>query len=490
MSRVFTSRILIPASALLLCHTSCKPRAYNSKPKSLEEMQRQKASTPMPGFALGFAQDKKIPHQVFRDTLVVKKFETEADLDKYLRDAIRIEFGKLSEAQYDLLMGRFGGQKLVPWDANRTTPYAIEDFLHPKIQAYSGRWLHTTTLSAKGIPDSWRTFIPGEPLVETVGNDMNCWTTAYDVIRDWWTPVAKMKGIIGFYDGRYVTESLKNSKYFDKVLDLSANEAWGNTAAWNKGRQVGDLLFIENPNLPESPGHLALWLDNDLYFEKTNGGDTEPIRLTHISDILGLYPKHTERVSFYRIKAGATPPSAFDFQKVGENLINDPLPPPWKGTLTQTMNAGLFGGSTGISLNNLIEFNIMADGKTNRASFIGADNLLNFVQGERVCWSTETFKGTYTYQISSTGKLSVRNASGKEVAALKGTESLLEQDTEGQKAPGVVKFPAGGKTLALNWQTDKFGATTILLSHPGVSDEISMQCARNPNELFKGLAKK
>ena len=395
---------------------------------------------------------------------------------------MKIEFPKLNQSQYNTLMQRYGGQNLVPFSENRAKPYILEDFLHPKIQAYNGRWLHTSVMSTAGIPDSWRTFLPDKPLVNAVINDMNCWTTAYDVIRDWHTPFNQMQGIIGFYDGALVTKSLKNTQFFEKIVVLEAEEAWSMPQKWNENRQVGDILYIENPTVRGTPGHMAIWLDNDLYFEKTNGGNTEPIRLSHVSNILGQYTKQVERVSFFRPKSNVKIPSALDFQREIELKAAEPLPPAWKGNLISYANYGMGGGVTSISLSKLISFKMTAEPETGRATFQGADNYLNFVNGEAVCWSTSPSQ--FQYQISHLKQLSVRNATGKEVASLPGQTKFEDFQSGDKKATSALKFASSDKTLLLYSHMPQSGQVQIFLNHPGVADSIPMECARDLRALF------
>jgi hypothetical protein len=91
-------------------------------------------------FKLKFAVTNQIPHKTFRENLKSSLVNDPNFGNKAFR--IHIEFGKISETHYKLLMERYGGQNLVPFDSAKN--YDLVDFLPPKIQALGNRWLIST----------------------------------------------------------------------------------------------------------------------------------------------------------------------------------------------------------------------------------------------------------------------------------------------------------------------------------------------------------
>jgi hypothetical protein len=366
--RILAVMLALPCSLILY---ACKDRSYNAKQKTLEPVERKLSLVPVTDFELGFAKREGIPHVVFEDAVTPRE-EPETTYQ-----FTRVEFPDLSEKNYKKLMGRYGGQGLVPWEQGRTVPYQLEDFLHPKIQALAGRWLKSTIETAEPLPASWRTYIEGEPLVPTISNDMNCWNTSFEVLRDWFTPFAKMTGIVGYIDGSVAGEILLGPKFMavEQVFQ-SPDDLGAFSRVSNKDREVGDLLYIHRfpSDMKMDAAHTAIWIDEDLYFDKPNSGDTLPFRIARSREV--LEPYLGSEMQFARVRKDAPRfPTQFELA-MAEEKGRDPLPEAYRGRITTSQVLSFGGGSSAVALNRLVEFPVKQSVSSRRAEFDGAEKLL------------------------------------------------------------------------------------------------------------------
>jgi len=149
----------------------------------------------VPDLKIGFAEKNGITnYKVYRVT--VNKDMTVEERRRYV---VRIAFDALAESQYRLLMGHYGGQGFVPYDSSRH--FELTDFLPPKMQTYVDQWIMSTWQDDKRIPlDGQSPCLSGQPV--SLGATMNCWTSAFEMLREWGKPWASTQGKVAYFGPR------------------------------------------------------------------------------------------------------------------------------------------------------------------------------------------------------------------------------------------------------------------------------------------------
>jgi hypothetical protein len=451
---------------------SCKPRTYNSggSTQSLNSMCRL-YSNPVSDFKLGFAEKNGITnYKVFRD--IVNKDES---VDETRRYVVRVVFHGLTEPQYKLLMGHYGGQGFVAYDPNRC--FELTDFLPPKMQAYVDRWLVTSVSPDSRIPSDWQSPYLLSEVVDS-GVTMNCWTTAYEMLREWGKPWAQTQGKLAYF-GPEDAEKLmtKNSRAIALQQPL-ARSAWNEAkiAERNAGRLPGDLLHIRTQFSFIGPAHAALWIDDDLYFEKTNSSSDDPIRLAFYADVIRPYLSQDTAempmtMEFLRFKPGslAAQESIAGRDPWGREGLTA-LPPEVKKSTIFTLDLGMGGGLKEFSANRILTFPIGRDPKTGRATLQGAGEMKNFLLSNELCKSSKYGDWKFSYKVTTDLQLFVFNPEGKEIARISGKR--------GSTNGGLAEFRTSDKVLTVKQEG---GASTMnfSLDHPGVNSAIGLICGRS-----------
>jgi hypothetical protein len=459
------------ALVLSSCVTVRPP--LKSTPSTLDPMTKL-ASKVVPDFKLGFAEKNGITkYTVYQDT--VNDDAMVEDTRKYV---VRIVFNELTEEQYKLLMNHYGGQGFVPYDSNRK--FELIDFLPPKLQAYINRWMITTEQVDARIPQEWQSpYHPNEPV--KTGVTMNCWTTAFEMLREWGKPWNASQGKIGYF-GPADAEKLftRNTSVIAKQETLPRTE-WGvaSIEGRNRGRLPGDLLHIKTKYSYFGPAHVALWIDEDLYFEKTNSYSDDPIRLAFYSDVIKPYLEQDDVdrpmvMEYIRFK-----PNSFATQEslAGQDPFDreglTPLPEEVKKNVVFTLDLGMGGNLKEFSANRILTFPIVRDEKTGRATLKGAEDLKSFLVSNEICRSSYSPDLKFNYKVTVDLQLFVFNAQGKEVARIQGKR--------GGANKVLAEFRTSDKVLTVS----RMNTTSPLfsLNHPGVSSDITLGCIRS--DVFK-----
>ena len=424
----------------------------------------------MPDFKLGFAEKNGITnYKVYRDT--VNKDMTVEENRRYV---VRIAFDALTETQYGLLMDHYGGQGFVPYDSSRH--FELTDFLPSKKQAYVDHWIMTTSQDDKRIPPDWQSpYLAGQPV--SLGATMNCWTTAFEMLREWGKPWASTQGKIAYFGPRDAEGIFTKNSSAISLQQPLPRAAWSTTkiAERNAGRLPGDLLHIRTRSSIFGPAHAAIWIDDDLYFEKTNSASDDPIRLAFYSDVVSPYLKQDDEkqpttMEFIRFK-----PNSLPSQEVLAGI--DPwgrqglsaLPDDVKKSTIFTLDQSMGGNLKEFSANRILTFPIVRDPKTGRATLQGADNVKNFLISDELCRSGDREGLSFKYKVTTALQLFIFNAEGKEIARIGGKRG---------GANGIVgEFRTSDKVLTV---THEHAASfSFTLKHPGVNDDITLYCARS-----------
>lgn len=466
------SKLLIFFIAFPFSLASCKQRIFHSEtaPRTVSRMQRF-LSTPVDNFKLGFAEKNGITnYRVFRDIV-----NQDTSVEERRRYVVRIVFDKLTEAQYKLLMAHYGGQGFVPYDASRQ--FELTDFLPPKMQAFVDHWLVTTSGPDARIPSDWQSpYLPDEPVVS--GVTMNCWTTAFEVLREWGKPWSSSSGKLAYFGPLHAEKMLTNNKSAIVLQQPLVRADWTTTRVQerNAGRLPGDLLHIRTKYSTIGPAHVALWIDDDLYFEKTNSSSNDPIRLAFYSDVVKPYldqddPELPMMMEFLRFKATALPePESIAGRDPFDREGLSPLPEDVKKNTIFTLDLGMGGNLKEFSANRILSFPLERNPETGRASLRGAKEISHFLISDDLCQSVKDrfSDSSFSYKVKTGPQLFVFNGAGKEIARIAGKRGGSQ---------GIVgEFRTSDKVLTV---TRKDANSFIfVLNHPGISSNISLQCVR------------
>ena len=443
----------------------------NNKDGSTNELKTLENMVPISSevvdFKLGFAEKNGITdYKVFRDVV-----NADERLDASRRYVVRIVFEPLTHDQYKLLMTHYGGQEFVPYEPDRI--YQLIDFLPPKMQAYVNRWLIPTQQRDQRIPLDWQhPFLEG-PVSTSVA--MNCWTMAYEILREWGKPWSSSEGKLAYFGPLDAEKIMTRNEKAILSKESLPREDWekSKVTTRNKGRKPGDLLEIETKYSTFGPAHVALWIDDDLYFEKTNIGSDQPIRLVFYSDVISNYlaqddPKKPMTMDFIRFKPSALPnqESLAGRDPLGRNDLS-PLPGDLKEKIIFTLDMGLGGSLKEFSANRILTFPIGRDTRTGRANLIGADLLKNHLISDELCYGKGSGSAPLSYKVTTAMQLFVFNSDGFEIARISGQKSGSDET--------LAEFPTSSKVL----KVVKDGGTFRLV-HPGYNEDgVFLNCARS-----------
>lgn len=421
-------------------------------------------------FKLGFAEKNGITnYTVFQDTV-----NNDVNVEAIRRYVVRIKFDKLTEGQYKLLMDHYGGQGFVPYDPNRE--FELIDFLPPKMQAYVDHWLISTQQVDARVPQDWQSpYQPEEPIA--TGATMNCWTTSFEMLREWGKPWTSSEGKIAYF-GPLDAETLltKNAGAID-LQQLLPRTHWeiSKLAERNLGRKPGDLLHIRTKFSYIGPAHTALWIDDDLYFEKTNSYSDDPIRLAFYADVVKPYleqddPDSPVAMEFLRFKRNSLPSQE---SLVGRDPFQrpdlTPLPNDVKQNIIFTLDLGMGGSLKEFSANRILTFPIVRDERTGRATLKGAQDMKAFLITNELCRSSRYNDVKFSYKVTTDLQLFVFNAQGKEIARINGKRVGVNNV--------LAEFRTSDKALTVSRQNE--ASPSFTLNHPGVSDSITLNCVRS-----------
>jgi len=176
--------------------------------------------------------------------------------------------------------------------------YTLIDFLPQAMQALSGKHF----VQQKEV-FSLPYFVKGKEQRQkdqTCLFLINCWGFAYNMLYYSRLPPAEGGGG-GAKSGLFFSvasptiafDAFWDSQYFDHVQSSSENPALlTDFSARNANLQPGDLILIWHKNQGVEPflDHVAIFIDDDLYYEKSGTGDDVPFRLNDFNGLSAAWP--------------------------------------------------------------------------------------------------------------------------------------------------------------------------------------------------------
>jgi hypothetical protein len=169
------------------------------------------------------------------------------------------------------------------------TRYTLIDFLPSQMQALSGKHFAQQT-SVFSLPF----FVKGQEskqMNQTCLFLINCWGFAYNMLYYSRLPPEQSNVNTLFFSVSAPTiayDAFWDLKYFDKIQSSIDNPALlTDKYVRNTALIPGDVILIWHKNQKGVPylDHIAIFIDDDLYYEKSGTGNDVPFRL---NDFIGL----------------------------------------------------------------------------------------------------------------------------------------------------------------------------------------------------------
>lgn len=222
---------------------------------------------------LGADKKKSCSHQLNEVKNIAYQCQIITDSSNPLKvwqDRVSFQFGKLSAAEFNHLSNIYSGwsesKSAVTYSRDRD--YQLVDFLPPIIQALdSHRFIpESTKLSNHNLEKSLPADIPKQLY-------LNCWGVIYEVLRMAYEPQTQPTIFMG--QGSIVLDLLrKNSEQLMTFQEPEDNIPPSMT-------QPGDIILImhQSSSGQEYLDHIAIMIDDGIYFEKAGTGAEVPIRI-------------------------------------------------------------------------------------------------------------------------------------------------------------------------------------------------------------------
>lgn len=201
----------------------------------------------------------QVPHSLSRKTISGGRYA----FDLYQHELL---FEPMNAAEFALLKQTYGSwsqaKSSVSYTAGRR--YQLQDFLPPLVQALFNRKYQEDIATIAGPNGS-------SLQASTVAN---CWGTVYEVMREAQRPQAEVSIFYAHDDA--MQSFIRNNNYSSLVKPFSKSKAdFATAAARNENMQPGDILVVGDEYLY----HMAIFVDDDLFFEKSGSGDSTMFRL-------------------------------------------------------------------------------------------------------------------------------------------------------------------------------------------------------------------
>lgn len=246
-----------------------------------------------------------IPHKATKQAFATRG-EKEMTDHRHATDnhTLQVEVGPLTPEQHKALSASLAGSALAP--AYRPGGvYRLEEFLPPAVQALHGKqfrpieevYAWPTVENEEGSKELED--IENFALMETpLGTLINCWTTAYEVLRTWKTGAAELD--ITWMSRTRATEFFTEEQM--GRLKPKATLAFGDALVFTAYDEGASQKLVQ---------HVAIFVTSGLYFEKTDSSQDDAFRFISEKDIMAKYRKiFGKKLQFghYRLKPGATFP--------------------------------------------------------------------------------------------------------------------------------------------------------------------------------------
>lgn len=197
-------------------------------------------------------------HQVLRREIEGGRY----DFDRYDH---QIVFDPMSQAEFNSLKQIYSSFSLVKNNVQFVpgASYTLADFMPPIVRALLG-W-HFTEEVSEILLDKRQKIL--------ANSVVNCWGAAFEVLREARLPEGVFSAFYAHDD--VMQKFLRDARYSQVVKFYSKNSSDYATAQLrNAGLKPGDLLLVGDTWLY----HVAIYIDDDLFFEKSGSGSRTMFR--------------------------------------------------------------------------------------------------------------------------------------------------------------------------------------------------------------------
>ncbi|NBW82170.1 hypothetical protein EBR21_10505 [bacterium] len=245
------------------------------------------------------ARAENMTHRIVRKTVETGQYF----FDSYLYDA---EFPSLTESEFESLKSIYGD-----WSQTKSRvvyhapgPWLLSDFLPPAMQA---------ALESRFINERRMIQLPQLFAMNTTGNRVetpvlllsNCWGALYEVLRQAQSPQNNPTFELFYAPHKAARAVLFDPRWSSEVRPYSKQPVY-TPAERNSSLKTGDVLLVGKDWLQ----HVAIFVDDDLYFEKAGAGNTALYRLTDWETLVKTWPPDLYGFSWRRYDREAFPESS------------------------------------------------------------------------------------------------------------------------------------------------------------------------------------
>ena len=208
------------------------------------------------------------------------------------QERLAFDFGMLSFAEFTYLKTTYGGnyksKSLVAYEPNKS--YQLIDFLPPVIQALNNH-----------------RFIPEATVINYKDRElnkhlyMNCWGLVYEVLRAAKNPLAQPALFMG--QGSIMLDLLRDNSH--QLLTFDRPDPISTTIT-----KPGDIILVMHKSSTgyEYLDHIAIAIDDGIYFEKAGTGADVPIRIIDEATLQKIWQPGVFRYEVRRLKQDAMLP--------------------------------------------------------------------------------------------------------------------------------------------------------------------------------------
>ena len=207
-------------------------------------------------------------------------------------------FEPVDEATFRALRRDYGGwsetASAVQW--RRGEPFTLLDLLPPLFQATSGRHFRTGR----------RRFRGGEAT-----RGFNCWGLAWAALEAAAAPRETLTVSCGAGEAAWC--ALREATAEVQSTSANGRGLLEDEVARNADLAPGDVLLVWHDNGGGQGlflDHVAIYVDDDVYFEKAGAGDATPFRVTDWANLAASWPLAVFEWDWRRRTAEAVPPAA------------------------------------------------------------------------------------------------------------------------------------------------------------------------------------
>lgn len=211
-----------------------------------------------------------------------------------------IFFPNVTQENYSKLAKAYGDAR--GYDPSRKR-YSLTEFLPPSIEVLNGMSFRIQRPSVPPeVEFGLRSLHPKGAWTE-VFVQTNCWSTVYSILS-----ARNSRYPMFFAESEQLKGVFDNPAYFDRLpIPSEAVSSFDENRQIEQAKQLlpMDVLLI---TVAGTIKHAALYVDKNLYFEKTGTGGNFAYRLIPFSVIQEMYPESDQKIAFYRLKQGAVLP--------------------------------------------------------------------------------------------------------------------------------------------------------------------------------------